>query len=235
MLTGEFTALGVTRMLDAIRLADPDVRFYQASSSEMFGKVVEVPQNEPTPFYPRCPYGVAKVYGHWITVNYRESYGMYASSGILFNHESPRRGLEFVTRKIADGVARIKLGLDTELRLGNLDAKRDWGFAGDYVEAMWRMLQQRRARATSWSPPARPTRCASSASWRSAVGLDWEDHVVIDERFFRPAEVDLLVGDPAKAREVLGWKPHTCVPRAGPHDGRRRRRADRPPAAQPDQ
>ena len=209
VLTGETTALGVTRLLDAIRLADHDVRFYQASSSEMFGKVVEVPQRESTPFYPRSPYGVAKLYGHWITVNYRESYEMHASSGILFNHESPRRGLEFVTRKIAHGVARIKCGLDTEIRLGNLDAQRDWGFAGDYVDAMWRMLQQD-------EPGDFVVSTGETHSVRefcelafSRVGLNWEDHVVIDERFFRPAEVDLLVGDATHARNVLGWEPKT--------------------------
>jgi GDPmannose 4,6-dehydratase len=212
VLTGETTALGVTRILDAIRLADHDVRFYQASSSEMFGKVVEVPQKESTPFYPRSPYGVAKLYGHWITVNYRESYGMHANSGILFNHESPRRGLEFVTRKIAHGVARIKHGLDTELRLGNLDAQRDWGFAGDYVDAMWRMLQRD-------EPGDFVVSTGETHSVRefcelafSQVDLNWEDHVVIDERFFRPAEVDLLVGDPARARQILGWKPRTAFP-----------------------
>ena len=212
VLTGETTALGVTRLLDAIRLADHDVRFYQASSSEMFGKVVEVPQTESTPFYPRSPYGVAKLYGHWITVNYRESYGMHASSGILFNHESPRRGLEFVTRKISHGVARIKLGLDTELRLGNLDAQRDWGFAGDYVEAMWRMLQQD-------APDDYVVSTDETHSVREFcelafghAGLDWSEHVVIDERFFRPAEVDLLVGEATKARTVLGWTPRTSFP-----------------------
>ena len=212
VLTGETTALGVTRLLDAIRLADHDVRFYQASSSEMFGKVVEVPQTESTPFYPRSPYGVAKLYGHWITVNYRESYGMHASSGILFNHESPRRGLEFVTRKISHGVARIKLGLDTELRLGNLDAQRDWGFAGDYVEAMWRMLQQD-------APDDYVVSTDETHSVREFcelafghAGLDWSEHVVIDERFFRPAEVDLLVGEATKARTVLGWIPRTSFP-----------------------
>ena len=212
VLTGETTALGVTRILDALRHADHDVRFYQASSSEMFGKVVEVPQRESTPFYPRSPYGVAKLYGHWITVNYRESYGMHANSGILFNHESPRRGLEFVTRKIANGVARIKHGLDTELRLGNLDAQRDWGFAGDYVDAMWRMLQRD-------EPGDFVVSTGETHSVREFcevafghVDLNWEDHVVIDERFFRPAEVDLLVGDPARAREVLGWRPHTAFP-----------------------
>jgi GDPmannose 4,6-dehydratase len=212
VLTGETTALGVTRLLDAIRLADHDVRFYQASSSEMFGKVVEVPQRESTPFYPRSPYGVAKLYGHWITVNYRESYGMHANSGILFNHESPRRGLEFVTRKIAHGVARIKLGLDRELRLGNLDAQRDWGFAGDYVTAMWRMLQQDQPGdyvvATGETHSVREF-CELAFGH---VDLAWQDHVVIDERFFRPAEVDLLVGEPTRAREVLGWSPRTSFP-----------------------
>lgn len=212
VFTGETTALGVTRMLDAVRLADPDIRFYQASSSEMFGKVVEVPQKETTPFYPRSPYGVAKVYGHWITVNYRESYGMYASSGILFNHESPRRGLEFVTRKISNGAARIKLGLDEELRLGNLDARRDWGFAGDYVEAMWLMLQQEQPDdyvvATGETHSVREF-CELAFGH---VGLDYRDYVVQDERFMRPAEVDLLIGDPAKAQSALGWKPRTSFP-----------------------
>ena len=207
VLTGETTALGVTRMLDAIRIVDPDIRFYQASSSEMFGKVVEVPQRETTPFYPRSPYGVAKVYGHWITVNYRESYGLHASSGMLFNHESPRRGLEFVTRKISHGAARIKAGLDTELRLGNLDAQRDWGFAGDYVRAMWLMLQQAEADdyviATAETHSVREF-CEVAFGH---VGLDYNDHVVLDERYVRPAEVDLLIGDPSKAHTVLGWKP----------------------------
>lgn len=209
VLTGETTALGVTRLLDAIRLADHEVRFYQASSSEMFGKVVEVPQKESTPFYPRSPYGVAKLYGHWITVNYRESYGMHASSGILFNHESPRRGLEFVTRKIANGVARIKLGLDTEIRLGNLDAQRDWGFAGDYVDAMWRMLQQDEPSdfVVSTDETHSVREFCDLAFGR--VGLNWEDHVVIDERFFRPAEVELLVGDATRAREILDWTAKT--------------------------
>jgi GDPmannose 4,6-dehydratase len=209
VLTGETTALGVTRLLDAIRIVDPDVRFYQASSSEMFGKVVEVPQVESTPFHPRSPYGVAKVYGHWITVNYRESYDLHASSGILFNHESPRRGLEFVTRKITHGVARIKHGFDTELRLGNLEAQRDWGFAGDYVDAMWRMLQQD-------SPSDFVVSTGETHSVRefcqiafSHAGLDYEEFVVQDERFFRPAEVDLLVGDASKAHTVLGWQPQT--------------------------
>jgi GDPmannose 4,6-dehydratase len=209
VLTGETTALGVTRLLDAIRLADHDVRFYQASSSEMFGKVVEVPQREATPFYPRSPYGVAKLYGHWITVNYRESYDMHASSGILFNHESPRRGLEFVTRKIANGVARIKLGLDTEIRLGNLDAQRDWGFAGDYVDAMWRMLQQDEPGDFVISTDETHSVREFCEIAFARVGLNWEDHVVIDERFFRPAEVDLLVGDATHARTVLGWEPKT--------------------------
>ena len=209
MLTGETTALGVTRLLDAIRLADHEVRFYQASSSEMFGKVVEVPQKESTPFYPRSPYGVAKLYGHWITVNYRESYGMHASSGILFNHESPRRGLEFVTRKIANGVARIKLGLDTEIRLGNLDAQRDWGFAGDYVDAMWRMLQQDEPSDFVVSTDETHSVREFCELAFGRVGLNWEDHVVIDERFFRPAEVELLVGDATRAREVLDWTAKT--------------------------
>jgi GDPmannose 4,6-dehydratase len=209
VLTGETTALGVTRLLDAIRLADHDVRFYQASSSEMFGKVVEVPQREATPFYPRSPYGVAKLYGHWITVNYRESYDMHASSGILFNHESPRRGLEFVTRKIANGVARIKLGLDSEIRLGNLDAQRDWGFAGDYVDAMWRMLQQDVPGDFVISTDETHSVREFCEIAFSRVDLNWEDYVVIDERFFRPAEVDLLVGDATHARTVLGWQPKT--------------------------
>ncbi len=206
-LTGDITALGVTRMLEAIRFVNKKIRFYQASSSEMFGKVVEVPQRETTPFYPRSPYGVAKVYGHWITVNYRESYDMFAVSGILFNHESPRRGVEFVTRKIADGVARIKLGLAKELRLGNLDAQRDWGFAGDYVEAMWRMLQQD-------EPDNFVIGMGETHSVREFcelafghVGLDYKEFVVQDERFYRPAEVDLLISDPSKARAVLGWEP----------------------------
>jgi len=209
VLTGETTALGVTRLLDAIRLADHDVRFYQASSSEMFGKVVEVPQRETTPFYPRSPYGVAKLYGHWITVNYRESYGMHASSGILFNHESPRRGLEFVTRKIAYGVARIKHGLERELRLGNLDAQRDWGFAGDYVEAMWLMLQQDQPSDFVISTDETHSVREFCEVAFSHVGLNWQDHVVVDERFFRPAEVDLLVGDASHARKTLGWAPKT--------------------------
>jgi GDPmannose 4,6-dehydratase len=212
VFTGEATALGVTRMLDAVRIVDPTMRFYQASSSEMFGKVVEVPQKESTPFYPRSPYGVAKVYGHWITVNYRESYNMFACSGILFNHESPRRGLEFVTRKISNGVARIKLGLDEELRLGNLDAQRDWGFAGDYVEAMWLMLQQDQPEdyvvATGETHSVREF-CELAFGH---VGLDYNDYVVMDERFMRPAEVDLLIGDPSKAQAALGWTPKTPFP-----------------------
>ncbi|HYI61405.1 MAG TPA: GDP-mannose 4,6-dehydratase [Acidimicrobiales bacterium] len=212
VLTGEITGLGVTRILDAIRIADPSIRFYQASSSEMFGKVVEVPQSEATPFYPRSPYGVAKVYGHWITVNYRESYDLHASSGILFNHESPRRGLEFVTRKISHAVARIKLGQQDELRLGNLDAQRDWGFAGDYVDAMWRMLQQDGPDdyvvATGETHPVREF-CELAFGH---VGLDYEQYVKIDERFFRPAEVELLVGTPEKARKVLEWTPTTSFP-----------------------
>jgi GDPmannose 4,6-dehydratase len=207
VLTGEFTALGVTRMLEAMRKAAPEARFYQASSSEQFGKVVETPQRESTPFYPRSPYGVAKVYGHWITVNYRESFNLYAVSGILFNHESPRRGLEFVTRKISDAVARIHLGLATEVRLGNIDARRDWGFAGDYVDAMWRMLQQ--------DAPDDYV-ISTGSTWAvsdfldlafQVVGRDYREYVKMDERFLRPAEVDLLVGDPTKARESLGWTP----------------------------
>jgi len=206
VLTAEFTALGVTRMLDAIRAVCPKARFYQASSSEMFGKVRETPQREETPFYPRSPYGVAKVYGHYITVNYRESYNLFACSGILFNHESPRRGLEFVTRKITDGVARIKLGLATELRLGNLQSKRDWGFAGDYVRAMWLMLQQ--DEADDYVVGTGETHSVEEFV-RIAfdhVNLDWEAHVVVDPAFYRPAEVDLLLADPAKAQKNLGWK-----------------------------
>jgi GDPmannose 4,6-dehydratase len=209
VLTGETTALGVTRLLDAIRIVDPDVRFYQASSSEMFGKVVEVPQTESTPLYPRSPYGVAKVYGHWITVNYRESYDLHATSGILFNHGSPRRGLEFVERKVTHGVARIKLGLDTELRLGNLEAERDWGFAGDYVEAMYLMLQQDHPSDFVISSGMTHSVRALCELAFSHVGLDYTDHVVQDERFFRPAEVDLLVGDATKARTILNWEPKT--------------------------
>ncbi len=207
VLTGEVTALGVTRMMEAIRLVKPDTRFYQASSSEMFGKVREVPQSEATPFYPRSPYGVAKVYGHWITVNYRESYNLYGCSGILFNHESPRRGLEFVTRKITHGVARIKLGLADELRLGNLESRRDWGFAGDYVEAMWMMLQQEQPDDyVICTGKTHSVREFCDAAFKH-VGLNYEDYVVQDERFYRPAEVDLLVGDPMKAYQAIGWKP----------------------------
>jgi GDPmannose 4,6-dehydratase len=209
VFTGEVTGLGVTRILDAIRIVDPEIRFYQASSSEMFGKVVEVPQRETTPFYPRSPYGVAKVYGHWITVNYRESYNLFGCSGILFNHESSRRGLEFVTRKISHGVAQIKLGLAEELRLGNLEAQRDWGYAGDYVKAMWLMLQADQPDdyvvATGQTHSVR--RFCELAFGH--VGLDYEDYVVQDERFMRPAEVDLLVGEATKAREKLGWEPET--------------------------
>jgi GDPmannose 4,6-dehydratase len=212
VLTGEFTALGVTRLLEAVRLAHPEARFYQASSSEMFGKVVETPQRESTPFYPRSPYGVAKVYGHWITVNYRESYGLYAVSGILFNHESPRRGLEFVTRKVSHAVAAIAKGKATELRLGNLDASRDWGYAGDYVEAMWRMLQ-----------PAKPDDFVIGTGETHTVrelceiafshaGLDWTKHVRVDPGLVRPAEVDVLRADPSKARRELGWKPTVSFP-----------------------
>jgi len=209
VLTGETTALGVTRLLDAIRLVDPDIRFYQASSSEMFGKVHEVPQTETTPFHPRSPYGVAKVYGHWITLNYRESYDLHATSGILFNHESPRRGLEFVTRKISHGVAQIKLGAIDELRLGNLDAQRDWGFAGDYVEAMWLMLQQDAPEDfVICTGETHSVRDFCRVAFGHA-GLNWEDHVVVDEQFMRPAEVDLLVGDSTKAHDHLGWKPQT--------------------------
>ena len=207
VLTGEFTALGVTRVLDAIRLVDRTIRFYQASSSEMFGKVRETPQTENTPFHPRSPYGVAKVYGHAITVNYRESYNLFASCGILFNHESPRRGLEFITRKVTDGVARIKCGLQAELRLGNLEARRDWGYAGDYVQAMWLMLQQEQ-------PDDYVVATGETHSVQELVelafgyaGLDWKRHVVIDESFRRPAEVDFLLGDASKARQKLGWAP----------------------------
>ncbi len=208
VLTGEFTALGVTRVLEAVRAVDPKIRFYQASSSEMFGKVAEVPQREETPFYPRSPYGVAKVYGHWITVNYRESYDMFAGSGILFNHESPRGGKEFVTRKISDGVARIKLGLARELRLGNLDAQRDWGFAGDYVRAMWLMLQQERPEdyviATGRTHSVREF---CRIAFETAGLGSYEEYVKVDPRFIRPAEVDLLIGDPGKAKRVLNWAP----------------------------
>jgi GDPmannose 4,6-dehydratase len=207
ILTGDVTGLGTTRMLEAVRMYNRDIRFYQASSSEMFGKVQAVPQKEDTPFYPRSPYGVAKVYGHWATVNYRESFNLFAVSGILFNHESPRRGLEFVTRKVTDAVARIKLGIGHEVRLGNLDAKRDWGFAGDYVRAMWAMLQQD-------APDDYVIATGETHSVEelvevafSHVGLDWHDHVIQDERFMRPAEVDLLIGDPTKARTELDWEP----------------------------
>ncbi len=207
VLTGEFTALGVTRMLEAIRIVDPSVRFYQASSSEMFGKVVEVPQRETTPFHPRSPYGVAKVYGHWITINYRESYNIHASSGILFNHESPRRGLEFVTHKITDAVARIKLGMANELRLGNLSSERDWGYAADYVRAMWMMLQQ--DAPDDYVVATGETHSVEEFVQEafSYVNLDWHDFVVQDERYYRPAEVDQLVGDARKAGEKLGWEP----------------------------
>jgi len=207
ILTGDVTALGVTRLLEAVRVFNPKIRFYQASSSEMFGKVQAVPQREDTPFYPRSPYGVGKVYGHWITVNYRESYGLFAVSGILFNHESPRRGLEFVTRKVTDAAARIRLGLSNELRLGNLDAKRDWGFAGDYVRAMWLMLQ--REEPSDYVIATGRTHSVEELveSAFSHVGLDWREFVVQDPRFMRPAEVDLLIGDPTKARSELGWVP----------------------------
>ncbi len=207
VLTGEFTALGVTRMLEAIRTVNPKIRFYQASSSEMFGKIRETPQNERTPLYPRSPYGVAKVYGHWITVNYRESYGIFCCSGILFNHESPRRGLEFVSRKVTSAAAKIKLGLQKELRMGNLDARRDWGFAGDYVEAMWLMLQQKEPEdyviATGISHSVKDLIKVAF----DHVGLDWEEYVVSDPKLFRPAEVDCLLGDPRKAKSILGWQP----------------------------
>ena len=209
MLTGEITGLGVMRILEAIRACDEKIRFYQASTSELFGKAQETPQSEKTPFYPRSPYGVSKLYGHWITINYRESYNMYACAGILFNHESPRRGLEFVTRKITHGVARIKHGIDAELRLGNLDARRDWGFAGDFVRAMWLMLQQEEADdfviATGQTRTIREFCQVAFAH----ADLDWEQYVVVDERFFRPAEVNILLGDPARAREKLGWELET--------------------------
>lgn len=212
VLTGEFTALGVTRLLDAMRYVCPKARFYQASSSEMYGKVHAIPQSEETPFHPRSPYAVAKVYGHYITLNYRESYNLYAVSGILFNHESPRRGKEFVTRKITDGVARIKHGLATELRMGNLDAKRDWGFAGDYVKAMWLMLQQEKPDdyviATGETHSVREFLELAFAR----AGLNWKDYVVVDPRFLRPAEVDLLLGDPTKAKKQLGWKTDVSFP-----------------------
>jgi len=211
VFTGEATALGVTRLLDAVRIVDPTIRFYQASSSEMFGKVVTVPQNEKTPFYPRSPYGVAKVYGHWITVNYRESYGLHAVSGILFNHESPRRGIEFVTRKISHGVARIKLGLSDELRLGNLDSRRDWGFAGDYVRAMWQMTQN--DVPVDYVIATGETHSVEEFLNMAFghVDLDWHDYVVQDPRFMRPAEVDMLVGDASKAGKELGWEPEVSL------------------------
>ncbi|MEL3970775.1 GDP-mannose 4,6-dehydratase [Rossellomorea oryzaecorticis] len=204
--TGQITAMGVTNMLEAVRIVKPSAKFYQASSSEMFGKVVETPQKETTPFYPRSPYGVAKVYGHWITLNYRESFNMFACSGILFNHESPRRGLEFVTRKVTDGVAKIKLGLENELRLGNLDAKRDWGFAGDYVKAMWLMLQQESPEDYVISTGETHTVQELVEISFERVGLNWKDYVVLDEKFVRPAEVDLLLGDCSKAKKELGWE-----------------------------
>ncbi len=210
VLTGEFTALGVTRILEAIRQVKPDTRFYQASSSEMFGKVSEVPQRESTPFHPRSPYGVAKVYGHWITVNYRESYNLFACSGILFNHESPRRGLEFVTHKVTHAAVRIRRGLQRELQLGNLDARRDWGFAGDYVRGMWLMLQQDKpddyVLATGETHSVREL---CDVAFRRQ-GLDWQSHVVTDSRHYRPAEVDLLIGDASKAHRILGWEPRVC-------------------------
>ncbi len=207
VLTGEFTALGVTRLLEAVRQTKPESKFYQASSSEMIGQSKIVPQNETTPFHPRSPYGVAKVYAYWITVNYRESYGMFNSNGILFNHESPRRGIEFVTRKVSDGVARIKLGLSSELRLGNLDAKRDWGFAGDYVEAMWLMLQQSKPDDfVVGTGEAHSVRELCEVAF-GHVGLDWKKYVKVDKKFFRPAEVDHLIADASKAKKALGWKP----------------------------
>ncbi|KRE75410.1 GDP-mannose 4,6-dehydratase [Paenibacillus sp. Soil750] len=207
VLTGQVTGMGVANILDAVRVTKPEARFYQASSSEMFGKVLEVPQKETTGFYPRSPYGVAKVYGHWITVNYRESYNTFACSGILFNHESPRRGIEFVTRKITNAVARIKLGLQTELRLGNLDSKRDWGFAGDYVKAMWLMLQQETPEDFVISTGETHTVLEFVETAFNHVGLNWRDYVVIDPKFVRPAEVDLLIGDCSKANKVLKWQP----------------------------
>ena len=212
VLTGEVTALGVTRLLDAIRIVNPDIRFYQASSSEMFGKVREVPQTELTPFYPRSPYGVAKVYGHWITVNYRESYNLFACSGILFNHESPRRGIEFLPHKVTLAVARIKLGLQNELRLGNMDSQRDWGYAGDYVRAMWLMLQQDEPDDYVISTGETHTVREFCEIAFSHVNLKWQDYVVQDERFMRPAEVDLLIGDASKAGEKLGWEPTVSFP-----------------------
>ncbi len=237
VLTGDVTGLGVTRMLEAIRIFDRErrIRFYQASSSEMFGKVQAVPQDEDTPFYPRSPYGVAKVYGHWATVNYRESYGMFAVSGILFNHESPRRGLEFVTRKVTDAAARIKLGLSNELRLGNLDAQRDWGFAGDYVRAMWMMLQHERPEDFVVATGETHTVQKLVETAFSAVDLDWRQYVVQDPRFMRPAEVDLLVGDPSRAKTELGWEPevdfHQLVQMMVDADLERLRGAPRPALA----
>jgi GDPmannose 4,6-dehydratase len=213
ILTGDVTGLGTTRMLEAVRMHDRTIRFYQASSSEMFGKVMAVPQREDTPFYPRSPYGVAKVYGHWATVNYRESFDLFAVSGILFNHESPRRGLEFVTRKVTDAVARIKLGLEHEVRLGNLDAKRDWGFAGDYVRAMWLMLQQEQPDDYVIATGVTHSVEELVEVAFSHVGLDWHDYVVQDPRFMRPAEVDLLIGDPAKAKAKLEWEPEVTFDR----------------------
>lgn len=207
MLTGEITGLGTTRLLEAIRTVNPQARFYQASTSELFGKAQETPQRESTPFYPRSPYGVSKLYAHWITINYRESYDLYACAGILFNHESPRRGLEFVTRKITHGVARIKLGLETELRLGNLEARRDWGFAGDFVRAMWLMLQQDEPEDYVIATGQDRTIGEFCQAAFEHVGLDWREHVVIDERFLRPAEVNILLGDSTKAKEKLGWVP----------------------------
>lgn len=207
VLTGEVDAMGVTNILEAIRMEAPEARFYQASTSEMFGKVQEMPQRETTPFYPRSPYGVAKLYGHWITKNYRESYGMYACSGILFNHESPRRGLEFVTRKVTMAAARIKEGLEKEVRLGNLDSKRDWGFAGDYVEAMWRMLQQETPDDYVIATGETHTIREMCDIAFKALGMNYEDHVVVDPKFFRPAEVEVLLGDPSKAKKELGWEP----------------------------
>ena len=207
VLTSEFTGIGVTRLLEALRLVDRNIRFYQASSSEMFGKVREVPQSEATPFYPRSPYGVAKAYAHYITVNYRESYGLFAVSGILFNHESPRRGLEFVTRKVTDGAARVKLGLANELRLGNLDAQRDWGFAGDYVRAMWMMLQQSEPQDFVIATGKTYTVRHLVETAFKHLDLDWQKYVKVDQAFLRPAEVDLLVGDPSKAKKILGWEP----------------------------
>jgi GDPmannose 4,6-dehydratase len=212
VLTGEFTALGVTRILEAIRLVHPSAKFYQASSSEMFGRASETPQRETTSFYPRSPYGVAKVYGHWITVNYRESYDLFAVSGILFNHESPRRGIEFVTRKVTDGVARIKLGLAREVRLGNLDARRDWGFAGDYVEAMWQMLQQPQPQDYVVGTGVTHSVRELVETAFGHVGLDWKKFVKTDPKYVRPAEVDLLQADPSKARRELGWNPRVSFP-----------------------